>query len=76
MQNKELLVDLYSIPGMTEYRLKGLLATFQNPEAIFQAEKEKLTAVPGIVPELAQAITIARRFLGARRCSRCLRRRC
>ncbi|MEO0053159.1 MAG: DNA-processing protein DprA [candidate division WOR-3 bacterium] len=56
MQNKELLVDLYSIPGMTEYRLKGLLVTFQNPEAIFKAEKEKLTAVPGIVPELAQAI--------------------
>ncbi len=57
MQDKELLVDLYSIPGMTEYRLKGLLAAFQNPEAIFKAEQEELTAVPGIVPELVQAIT-------------------
>lgn len=61
MPSRELFVDLYSIPGMTEYRLKVLLTAFATPEAIFQATEQQLTAVSGIPAELARAITSYRR---------------
>lgn len=57
MPNKELFVDLYSIPGMTEYRLKQLLTIFRSPEAILKADQDQLITIPGITAELASAIT-------------------
>ncbi len=57
----EAYVDLYSIPKLTEARLKRLLERFRTPEAVLAASTEQLAAVEGIAPELARAIAACRR---------------
>lgn len=52
----EIFFDLYAIPGMTEFRLKNLLARFRTPEAILGSELEELMSVEGVNEKLAQAI--------------------
>lgn len=56
MNGKELFFDLYAIPGMTEFRLKNLLARFETPEGILGAEIDVLVKVEGVNEKLAQAI--------------------
>lgn len=60
-KNNELFFDLYAIPGITELRLKKLLAYFKTPKAIFQANSEELIAAGGIDQQTARAITSYRR---------------
>jgi len=61
MSLTEAFVDLYSVPKLTEARLKRLLERFRTPDAVLKALPEELTAVEGIAPELAQAVTTYRR---------------
>ena len=49
-------IDLLSIPGMTERRLKNLLGKFKSPEAIFEQKERTLREVEGINEELAKRI--------------------
>jgi DNA processing protein len=51
-----LFIDLYDISGMTEAKLKNLLQKFQNPQAIFDAQKDDLLEIKGIDNEIASAI--------------------
>lgn len=56
MKDNELFFDLYTIPGITEFRLKKLLTVFRTPAAIFQAQPEELVSISGIELKTAQAI--------------------
>lgn len=56
MNGKEFFFDLYAIPGMTEFRLKNLLARFETTEGILGAEIDALVKVEGVNEKLAQAI--------------------
>ncbi|MGB9742975.1 MAG: DNA-processing protein DprA [bacterium] len=60
-KNNELFFDLYTIPGITEFRLKKLLEFFRTPAAVFQADVRELMQAGGIAPETAQAIVSYRR---------------
>lgn len=51
-----LFIDLYSIPGMTETKLKYLLHHFSTPERIFEASTEELLSVPVIDNDFALRI--------------------
>ncbi|MEO0107791.1 MAG: DNA-processing protein DprA [candidate division WOR-3 bacterium] len=55
------LIDLCSIPGMTQARLRNLLVQFRSPDAIFEASEADLRATKGIGPELARLISNYRR---------------
>lgn len=56
MRGKEFFFDLYSVPGMTEFRLKNLLARFGSPEGILGAEVDELVQVDGVNEKLARLI--------------------
>ncbi|MEO0074324.1 MAG: DNA-processing protein DprA [candidate division WOR-3 bacterium] len=57
----ELFFDLYTIPGMTEARLRRLLQRFGDPERIFGATAGELLEVERIDMELVNAIGSYRR---------------
>jgi DNA processing protein len=61
VQDNELFFDLYTIPGITEFRLKKLLEFFRTPQAIFRSDPDTLVAAGGIAPETARAIVSYRR---------------
>ncbi|MFO8099591.1 MAG: DNA-processing protein DprA [Salinibacter sp.] len=50
------LIGLSLVPGVGASRLRGLLAHFNVPSAVFQASRSTLTQVDGIGPQTAEAI--------------------
>ncbi|MGQ9677819.1 MAG: DNA-processing protein DprA [bacterium] len=56
MNGREFFFDLCSIPGMTEFRLKNLIARFETPEVILGADIDGLVKIEGVNEKLAQAI--------------------
>ncbi len=56
MKSTDFFFDLYAIPGMTEFRLKNLLARLGSPEMILGAEFDELVKVEGVNEKLAQLI--------------------
>jgi DNA processing protein len=55
------LIDLCSIPGVTQARLRNLLVHYRDPEKIMAAPENELTQIKGIAPELARQIRHYRR---------------
>lgn len=58
---REAFVDLYSIPRMTEVRLRNLLERFGEPEQVFAASKDDLLSVERVDQELAAAVVSYKR---------------
>ncbi|MFP4228227.1 MAG: DNA-processing protein DprA [Salinivenus sp.] len=50
------LIGLSLVPGVGASRLRGLLAHFDLPSAVFRASRSTLTQVDGIGPQTAEAI--------------------
>jgi DNA processing protein len=61
MMPDERLVDLCSVPGMTQARIRNLLARFEVAEKVFGAAASELTLVRGVSEDLARSIREYRR---------------
>jgi DNA processing protein len=55
------IIDLCSIPKMTQARLRNLLAHYHEPSKVLAAPEKELAEVPGVTPELARSIHRYRR---------------
>lgn len=55
-QERRALIGLSLVPGVGASRLRGLLAHFEAPSAVFHASRSTLTQVDGIGPQTAEAI--------------------
>jgi DNA processing protein len=55
-QERRALVGLSLVSGVGASRLRGLLAHFEAPSAVFRASRSTLTQVDGIGPQTAEAI--------------------
>jgi Fanconi anemia group M protein len=53
-QQQEFIIS--SLPNIDNTRAKKLLATFHNPERVFQASKEELMNVPGIGERISEEV--------------------
>jgi DNA processing protein len=58
---RDSLIDLCSIPKMTQVKLRNLLRTFNGPAAIFEQKGRELINVEGITQEIAHALSHYRR---------------
>ena len=55
-QERRALIGLSLVSGVGATRLRGLLAHFDRPSAVFRAPRSTLTQVDGIGPQTAEAI--------------------
>src|SRR5690349_3425068 len=57
MTSTEAYLALNMLPNIGPVRVRSLLETFGQPQAIFDAKASQLTRVQGIGPEVADSIT-------------------
>jgi DNA processing protein len=58
---RDLLIDLCSVPRMTEAKVRNLLKAFGGPEAIFEQKGRELINIEGMTEEVAHAVSHYRR---------------